>query len=191
NIANTSMKHIYYAGYFQDDYKLSQKFTLNLGMRYEYFGQLVENYGNQANFLLTGANGHSTFLLTRKRCDTPFSSDFKAAAEKDRIDIVCSDQSGLGESQKTNFSPRVGFAYQVTPKLVARGGYGYFYGGFENSTVETYVDFPFQFSLSYPNIFPNAPVTFPNGAIGTLETGLSAIPLTPAAVEPGGVSFTG
>ncbi len=191
NIANTSMKHIYYAGYFQDDYKLSQKFTLNLGMRYEYFGQLVENYGNQANFILTGANGHSTFLLTQKRCDTPFSPDFKAAAEKDGIDIVCSDQSGLGESQKTNFSPRVGFAYQVTPKLVARGGYGYFYGGFENSTVGTYFAFPFQFSLSYPYLVPNQPITFSNGSIATLETGLTGIPLTTAAVEPGGVSFTG
>ena len=191
NIANTSMKHIYYAGYFQDDYKLSQKFTLNLGMRYEYFGQLVENYGNQANFLLTGANGHSTFLLTQKRCDTPFSADFKAAAEKDGIDIACSGQSGLGESQKTNFSPRVGFAYQVTPKLVARGGYGYFYGGFENSTVGTYFAFPFQFSLSYPYLVPDKPITYSNGSIGTLETGLTGIPLTTAAVEPGGVSFTG
>jgi hypothetical protein len=191
NIANTSMKHNYYAGYFQDDYKLTQKFTLNLGMRYEYFGQLVENYGNQSNFILTGANGHSTFLLTQKRCDTPFSPDFKAAAVKDGIDIVCSGQSGLGVSQKTNFSPRVGFAYQVTPKLVARGGYGYFYGGFENSTVGTYFDFPFQFSLSYPYLVPNQPITFSNGSIGMLETGLTGIPLTPAAVEPGGVSFTG
>jgi len=32
--------------------------------------------------------------------------------------------------------------YQVMPKLVVRGRYGIFYGGFENSTIETYVDFP-------------------------------------------------
>ena len=38
---------------------------------------------------------------------------------------------------------------------------------------------------------PNAPITFGNGSIGTLETGITGIPLTPAAVEPGGVSFTG
>jgi hypothetical protein len=72
-----------------------------------------------------------------------------------------------------------------------RGGYGIFYGGFENSTIETYVDFPFQFNLDYPFLVPNAPITFPNGSIATIETGLSAIPLTSAAVEPGGVSFTG
>ena len=57
---------------------------------------------------------------------------------------------------------------------MARGGYGIFYGGFENSVVETYVDFPFQFNLWYPNLVPNAPITFPNGSIGTLETGLTA-----------------
>jgi hypothetical protein len=75
---------------------------------------------------------------------------------------------------------------------VARGGFGLFYGGFENSVVETYVDFPFQFSLGYPSLTTAQPITFSNGAIGTLETGLSAItPLTSAAAEPSGVSFTG
>ncbi len=111
--------------------------------------------------------------------------------QADNIKITCSDVPGLGESQKLNFSPRVGFAYQVTPKLVWRGGYGIFYGGFENSVIETYVDFPYQFNLVYPNLVPNAPITFPNGSIATLETGLTGIPLTSAAVEPDGVAFLG
>ena len=191
NIANTSMKHNYYAGYFQDDFKVTTKLTLNLGLRYEYFGQLIENYGDQSNFLLTGANGHSTFSLTQKRCDTPLSTDFQAAAVTDKIDIACSSQPGLGVSQKLNFSPRFGFAYQLTHKLVARGGYGIFFGGFENSVVETYVDFPFQFTQYYADQVPNAPITFANGSTGTIETGLTGIPLTSAAIEPAGVSFTG
>ena len=195
NIANTSQKHEYYAGYFQDDFKITPKLTVNLGLRYEYFGQLIENYGNQSNFIPNfirpGANGNSTFLLTQRRCNTQFSADFETAAAKDGIDIACSSQSGLGVSQKRNFSPRVGFAYQLTPKLVARGGYGIFYGGFENSVVGTYFDFPFQYALGYSYQVPNAPIMFGNGSIGTLETGLTGIPLTTAAVEPGGVSFTG
>ena len=195
NIANTSQRHEYYAGYFQDDFKITPKLTVNLGLRYEYFGQLIENYGNQSNFIPNfvgpAHNGNSTFLLTQKRCNTPFSADFTAAAATDGIDIVCSSQSGLGVSQKKNFSPRFGFAYQVTPKLVARGGYGIFFGGFENSVVGTYFDFPFQYSLGYGYQVPNAPITFSNGSIATLETGITGIPLTPAAVEPGGVSFTG
>ena len=190
NFARTSQKHEYYAGYFQDDIKVSQKLTMNLGLRYEYFGQLIENYGNQSNFL-PAASGASTFLLTKKRCNSSFSADFLAAAATDNINIACSGQPGLGQSQKTNFSPRVGFAYQLTPKLVLRGGYGMFYGGFENSVVETYVDFPFQFTLDYPNLVPNAPITFANGSIATLETGLTGISLNSNQVEPGGVSFTG
>jgi Carboxypeptidase regulatory-like domain/TonB dependent receptor/TonB-dependent Receptor Plug Domain len=190
NIANTDMKRSYYGSYIQDDFKISSKLTVNLGLRWEYFGQLIERYGAQSNFL-PSASGPSEFLMTNRRCSTPLSSDFHAAAQLDNIKVVCSGLSGLGNSQVTNFSPRVGFAYQLTSKLVARGGYGIFYGGFENSVIETYIDFPFQFTLAYPNLTPNAPVTFPNGAIGTLESGLSAIPLTSAAAEPAGVSFTG
>jgi Carboxypeptidase regulatory-like domain/TonB dependent receptor len=192
NIATTSMKRNYYAGYFQDDIKVKPRLTVNLGLRYEYFGQLTENYGAQSNFLPAATvGGTSTFLLTQKRCNTPFSPDFLAAAATDNISITCSNQPGLGVSQKDNFSPRVGFAYKVTPKLVVRGGYGIFYGGFENSALLTYNNFPFQFNLNYPNQTPNAPITFANGAIGTLETGLTAVPLTSAAAEPGGVGLIG
>lgn len=191
NIANTDQKHNYNGLYFQDDYHITPKLTINLGLRWEYFGQLIEIYGAQSNFLPSGSSSPSEFLMTKQRCNTPLSAAFYAAAKKDNIDIVCSNVPGLGHSQLTNFSPRFGFAYQLTPKFVARGGFGMFYGGFENSVVETYVDFPFQYSLSYPNLTPNAPIIYPNGAIGTLETGISAIPLTPSAVEPAGVSFTG
>ncbi|GAC1512213.1 MAG: hypothetical protein NVS1B11_21950 [Terriglobales bacterium] len=191
NIANTDQNRNYYGTYFQDDFQVTSKLTVNLGLRWEYFGQLIERNGAQSNFLPSESGGASQFLLTKRRCNTPLSPDFYAAAAKDNINIACSGVPGLGHSQLTNFSPRIGFAYQITPKLVARGGYGIFYGGFENSTVETYVDFPFQFGLSYSNLTPGAPITFPNGSIGTIETGISAIPLTPAAVEPAGVSFTG
>jgi hypothetical protein len=192
NYANTDMGRNYWGLYFQDDWKVTPKLTLNLGVRWEYFGQIIENYGAQSNFIPVGPGGPAQFLLTQSRCKTPLSPDFLAAAATDDINIVCSSLPGLGHSQNTNFSPRIGFAYQITPKLVARGGYGIFYGGFENSTIETYVDFPFQFELNYPNLTPYQPIAFANGSLGTLETGLSAlVPLTSAAASPAGVSFTG
>jgi Carboxypeptidase regulatory-like domain/TonB dependent receptor-like, beta-barrel len=191
NFANTSMKHNYLAGYFQDDVKVTPKLTLNLGVRYEYFGQLIAKNGTQSNFVPSYGSGASQFLIAQKGCSTPLSDDFRAAAAKDNINIVCSSQPGLGVSQKGNFAPRVGFAYQMFPKLVVRGGYGIFYGGFENSVVETYVDFPFQYNLNYPYLTPNAPITFSNGTIGTLTTGLTGIPLSSGLVEPGGVGFLG
>lgn len=192
NIANTDLHHNYNGLYLQDDFQVNPKLTLNLGLRWEYFGQQIEKFGAQSNFLPGTVGSGAQFLLPQRRCNTPLSADFKGAAQLDNIAIVCSSVPGLGHSQSTNFSPRFGFAYKLTDRLVARGGYGLFYGGFENSVVETYVDFPFQFTLNYPLLTPNAPVTFANGAIGTIETGLSAVtPLTSAAVDPGGVSFTG
>jgi hypothetical protein len=191
NIANTDMTRLYTGTYFQDDIKITSKLTLNLGIRWEYFGQIKERYGAQSNFLPSGSSAPSEFLIPKSRCNTPLSPDFYAAAKADNIEVVCSTLPGLGHSPLGDFSPRVGFAYQVTRKLVARGGYGLFFGGFENSTVETYVDFPFQFNLNYPNLVPNAPITFPNGSIATLETGLTGIPLTAASAEPSGTSFTG
>jgi hypothetical protein len=192
NYANTDMGRNYWGPYFQDDWKVTPKLTLNLGLRWEYFGQIIENYGAQSNFIPVGPGGPAQFLLTQQRCHTPLSADFLTALQTDNINLVCSSLPGLGHSQNTNFSPRVGFAYQITPKLVARGGYGFFYGGFENSTIETYVDFPFQFTLNYANLTPAVPIQFLNGSTGTLETGLSAlVPLTSAAAPAAGVSFTG
>ena len=62
------------------------------------------------------------------------SASFLTLLAQDGIVLKVTDTygKGLGSSQKTNFAPRVGFAYQVTPKFVARGGFGMFYNGFEN-----------------------------------------------------------
>jgi outer membrane receptor protein involved in Fe transport len=163
NYANTDMGRNYWGTYFQDDWKVTPKLTLNLGLRWEYFGQIVENYGAQSNFIPVGPGGPAQFLLTQQRCKTPLSDNFLTTLQMDNINLVCSGLPGLGHSQNTNFSPRIGFAYQITPKLVARGGYGIFYGGFENSVIETYVDFPFQFTLNYVNLTPAVPITFLNG----------------------------
>jgi len=197
NFANTDMGRHYYAGYFQDDWKATSKLTLNLGLRWEYFGQIAERYGAQSNWLPASASAPSQFLVPQSRCDsTSASSSFQTTLAMDKVSYVCSNVPGLGHSQNTNFGPRVGFAYRLTPKLVARGGYGIFYGGFENSVVETYVDFPFQYYLYFTEVVPNAPITVNTAPaspsnIGTLDNGLSAIPLTPNEVSASGVSFTG
>jgi len=83
----------------QDDYRLAPKFTLNLGLRWEYFGPLSEkhnllsNIGNDGLLAMVGTDG----------------------------------VSGAYKRQLTNFSPRIGLAWNVSPNTVVRGGYGIFY----------------------------------------------------------------
>jgi hypothetical protein len=58
---------------------------------------------------------------------------------------------GLVQNQRTNFAPRVGFAYQATPKLVVRGGFGIFYNSFENQGYSPNIgeNYPFAYKFQY------------------------------------------
>src|SRR5438477_11599292 len=69
---------------------------------------------------------------------------------------------GLGKSQTSNFAPRLGLAYQVTPKLVARGGFGIFYNGFENRGFSPNIgeNYPFQFNFTFQPPDPGHSFTY-------------------------------
>lgn len=108
----------------QDDWKVSQKLTLNLGLRYEYLTNPGERYGRQANFDVTSGR----LLLPSEAGDSQVETD------------------------KNNFSPRAGFAYDLFGKgrSVLRGGYGLFYfldrGGIDNQLAQNP---PFSGSVRY------------------------------------------
>ena len=203
NIAETDNGKNYYGGYVNDDWKISNKLTVNLGLRYDFFGLVFEHHSNQANFIPAGSGPFTapTYLIPEGPNSGNLSPSFLALTAADGINVLVSNKygSGLGNSQTTNFAPRVGFAYQMNPKLVIRGGWGMFYNGFENRGYSPNIgeNYPFQFQFNYPEPNANTPITFPGcgtagpGGSGTFETGFSCTPLNPLAVNANGLGLLG
>jgi Carboxypeptidase regulatory-like domain/TonB-dependent Receptor Plug Domain len=191
----------YYGFYFQDDWKASPRLTLNLGLRWEHFGQVGDTDGAQANFVPGVPNSTAQFIMTSaNKTKTPVSASFTQDLVKDGIQLVYTNQygTGLGISQKTNFGPRVGASYQVTPKLVGRVGFGIFYGAFENrgGYPSLGYNYPFEYVLAFQDssnggVGSVSPTIFPDGSYGTLENGLSGISLNPTNVSGNGLVFRG
>jgi Carboxypeptidase regulatory-like domain/TonB dependent receptor len=183
----------YYGFYFQDSWKMSPKLTLELGLRWEFFGQVVEKFGAQANFIPAPPGSGAEYLIPSQRQSTPLSPSFPATLALDGIKLGYSSVPGLTNTPLNNFAPRVSVAYQVTPKLVVRAGYGIYYAGFTNigGSPDIGSNYPFLFNFSYYNPDPGHPITYPNGSLGTLENGLLPIALTPADVTAEGLGLEG
>ena len=115
NIAFTHYHRWYMGAYFQDDWKVSSNLTLNLGLRWDYFTPYAEINGRQANFIAAGGNGSTgTYLMSKQGCQVPRSASFDALLTSNHIALDCVSELALGEAQKTNFAPRLGFAYRIT-----------------------------------------------------------------------------
>ncbi|HEY6403754.1 MAG TPA: TonB-dependent receptor, partial [Blastocatellia bacterium] len=184
----------YYAAYFQDDWKVSPSLTLNLGLRWEHFSLTGESNYAQANFVPDPINPR--YVIPTSRKDNPkLSQAFVDALAANKIALVYSDEfgSGLGLAQKKNFAPRFGFAYKVTERLVARGGYGIYYGAFENrgGFPNLGYNYPFQFDFTFRAPNDSSSLIYPDGTQGTLERGLLGVPLDPTKVNPGGLNLRG
>ncbi len=203
NISLTDNGKNYYGSYVNDDWKVSPKLTVNLGLRWDFFGLVYEHHGAQANFVPGGApTGGAMYLLPPGASTANLSPSFTSLLAADNIALkVGGYGKGLGNSQKSNFAPRVGFAYQVTPKLVARGGFGIFYNGFENRGFSPNLgeNYPFQFNFQFAPASDNTPITYqgctspfatPIGS-ATLETGFTCTPLDPTLVNASGLALRG
>lgn len=98
-----------YTGFFvQDDFRLSDKLTLNLGLRYEW-----QNSPREAN------NAHSAIDLNAPNPGAGNLPGVLAFASAKRPTFFDTDYSAI--------SPRFGFAYRARPDMVIRGGYGIYY----------------------------------------------------------------
>jgi hypothetical protein len=146
NVANPGYRTRQPAFYFSDDWKVTPKLTFNLGFRWEIIGGIYEVAGRMSNLDLNASN--------------PAAGGRPGA-------LVFADTLNKTTFQDTNwkqFSPRLGFAYAATEKLVFRGGYG-----INNTVATTNFNSPSTFgyngtiSLSPTNSvlpYPQAPVSY-------------------------------
>jgi Carboxypeptidase regulatory-like domain/TonB-dependent Receptor Plug Domain len=195
---NTSyaMSSLYHSGYFQDDFKVAPRFTLNLGLRYEYYTAPTERH----NRVVEGFNFTTP---------SPIAAQVESNYAANPISQIAASQFAVNggltfagvngnppqiwQSDRHNFAPRVGADFQINDKTVVRGGYGVFYMskgvdyGFSSSQYDRWAVIQTGFSqvttlvpslnngvtfvASLENPFPNGFVS-PTGAAAGLGTAM-------------------
>ncbi|MHB1698916.1 MAG: TonB-dependent receptor [Acidobacteriaceae bacterium] len=188
NIAATDDHRWYIGAYFQDDWKATPNLTLNLGLRWDYFAPYAEIHGHQANFIAAGGNGNTgTYYVPDKGCSVPRSSGFDALLVASHITLDCVSSQTLGNAQKGNFAPRLGFAYRLKPTLVARGGFGMTYGALGNlgygGTLGT--NYPFVYVDSFNSPDSQHPLLLSNGQPATMEAAFTTVNVSDPAQNSG------
>ena len=154
NAPNVNDAQWYRAGYVQDDWKVSRRLTLNLGIRYDYYQPYKENAGQQGNFVVTGplglGTGSAVYELPTRARNVDLGAPFLNILAKDNVSVQYVDNERLVNGQKTNFAPRVGFAYQAAKDTVVRSGFGIFYGGLmSEGNTNLGANFPFSNQASF------------------------------------------
>ncbi len=104
----------YYGFYVQDDFRVSSRLTLNLGLRIEHEPGLYEaNNGMLVNFNGSAAN--------------PLAANVTGIAPTGVVQYAGSGRTTVGDPTSAKLGPRVGVAYRLDSKTVLRGGYGIFW----------------------------------------------------------------
>ena len=196
NYAQVSDQRYYIGAYFQDDWKITPKLTLNLGLRWDHYTPYQEINGRQANFVETGGGAGSSgaYIMPHRGCSVPTSDTFKQLLAENNIALVCTSNTATGNAQNANFAPRIGFAYNVLPRAVVRGGYGITYGALNNIGFGYNIggNYPFSYTVRNYAIDSQTPLTVPGGQTAVMSNALVAQDLeTPTAVNGAGLTLLG
>ncbi len=110
-----SISYSYFGGYIQDDFRVSSKLTLNLGMRYELETPRNERYNRLSWF--------------NPDAPSPIAQQVGLPALRGGLQFpgVAGQPRRQKETDKNNFGPRFGIAYSINPKTAVRGAYGVFF----------------------------------------------------------------
>ncbi len=177
----------YFALYLHDDWKLTRKLTLNLGLRWEYESAVTERFNRSAiHFAGTTPNplnDAARAAYARNPIPELPAAQFQAMGGLTFAGVAPNGRD-YWTAPRTNFQPRIGFAYQMTPKTILRGGYGLFVAsigvnytntnltGYSQSTpIQASLDNGITFIATNANPFPTGLIA-PAGASGGLMTNI-------------------
>ena len=204
NPINYSVQSVYHGFFFQDDWRVTPKLTLNLGLRYELEGGLTERFNRiQRGFDLT------TPSPINAAAQAAYAAAFKANPSNfllspDQFQVLGgytfagSGDRAAWDTDRTNWQPRFGLSYSPDEKTVFRGGFGIFMAphqieiqsnplqtGFSGTTpfVPTN-DNGLTFAATLANPFPNGLSASPGASQGLLtatgiDVGSSTAPVFP------------
>lgn len=148
-----ALQQIYVAPFVQDDWRVNNKLTVNLGVRWDYESPFTERYNKQvANFDTNATN--------------PLQNSVPGLSLKGGLVYTSANNRFPYPRDLNNWQPRLGVAYQATPATVARAGFGIIYF----NTLETPVGTGFSQTTTSTNFSTNTPLTtlsnpFPNGVL--------------------------
>lgn len=121
-----SEQTVYRGFYFQDDFRLTPRLTLNLGLRYEYEGPTTERYNRSIRRFLEEVPNPIEPLARANYAAAPLP---EIPLERFRVmggltfAGVGGEPRTLWQGDRNNWAPRLGFAYSLNQRTVLRGGY--------------------------------------------------------------------
>lgn len=190
-----------WALYVHDDWKITRKLTLNLGLRYELEGPLTERFNRSVRGF-----DYSAALPIEAQVKENYAKNPTPEVPPDQFRVrggltfagVGGQPRTLWERDANNFMPKIGLAYRATDKTVVRGGYGLFFGflgtrrgdvvqtGFSQTTsLIPSLDNGLTFVATLTNPFPNGFIEPPGASLGPMTyvgrgiSFFSTRPLTP------------
>jgi len=112
-----------FAPYVQDDWRVTRNLTLNLGLRYEWFGNPYSKHGDISNVRLPEGGGLATLVIPGQ-CVPSLPSH---VCYLDGLTPEKPSTPSTLDNNNKNFAPRIGFAYRLGDRTVVRMAYGVFF----------------------------------------------------------------
>jgi trimeric autotransporter adhesin len=173
----------YFGGYWQDDWRVSSKLTLNYGLRVEHEDGIREVDNNFTVGFDRGATSALSGVVIPASVDPTGATAPRAVTGGLMYAGVDGNNTYQGNPPRAKWSPRVGAVYSITPSTVLRGGYGLYWAPWNYPVPSSVTSNYGQIGFTNNTVVPQTPTTptvtltnpFPNGLVAPSGNSLGAL----------------